>query len=131
MKYLEEFVEVKKSELHGLGIFATSDFSIGSKIMIIKGEVISEVECIRRENEENNVYIFWNNDSYIDVSKTDKIKYINHKCEFNCEVWENDSDSLLLVASTDIASGEELTIDYGYNEIYENCQCEYCKSKRV
>jgi hypothetical protein len=94
--------------------------------MLIKGEVISEEECIRREDDENNVYIFWNDINYIDVNNTVVIKYINHKCDCNCEVDEGDESSLKLIASRDIKTGEELTIDYGYDEIYEYCKCKYC-----
>ena len=93
--------------------------------MLIEGEVISEEECIRRE-EDGNVYIFWNEDSYIDTFNTKKIKYINHKCDFNCEVLEADNNGLMLAASRDIKAGEELTIDYGYDEIYEACRCSLC-----
>lgn len=124
LKY-ENHVIVRPSNIHGQGIFTTIDITCGSEIMIIDGEVISEEECIRRE-EEGNVYIFWNETHYIDTYNTKKIKYINHKCDFNCEVVETENDGLLLAASKDIAAGEELTIDYGYDEIYEACQCALC-----
>jgi SET domain-containing protein len=122
----ENFVIVKPSEIHGNGIFTTVAIPCGNDVMLIEGEVISEEECIRREEEEENVYIFWNEDSYIDTEKTQKIKYLNHKCDFNCEVLETDNNGLKLVASRDIAAGEELTIDYGYDEIYEFCRCSLC-----
>jgi len=121
----ENFVTVKPSPIHGKGIFTTVDIPAGSDIMLIDGEVISEEECIRRE-DEGNVYIFWNEDSYIDTFDTQKIKYINHKCDFNCEVLEADNNGLKLAAHRDIIAGEELTIDYGYDEIYEACRCALC-----
>ncbi len=121
----ENFVIVKPSAIHGSGIFATVDIPCGSEIMLIDGEVISEEECIRRE-EEGNVYIFWNENSYLDTTKTQKIKYINHKCDFNCEVLETDNDGLKLGACRNIAAGVELTIDYGYEEIYKACRCSLC-----
>ena len=122
-----KYVEVRDSSIHGKGIFTIVDIPAGNNILIIKGEVISELECIRREDEENNVYIFWNNDNYIDVNNSEVIKYINHKCDCNCEVDDNDEASLMLVAFKDINAGEELTIDYGYEEIYDACQCVYCE----
>ena len=124
--YFNKNIEVRDSEIHGFGIFTNSFIPKGSVIMIIEGEVIDEAECIRRENEENNVYIFWNENSYIDTIKTDKIKYINHDCDYNCEVADRDENSLLLVASRDILYHEELTIDYGYEEIYDYCSCNTC-----
>jgi SET domain-containing protein len=128
-KTFEEFIEVKDSSIHGKGLFATSAIPMDEIAMIIKGEIISEEECVRREDEENNVYIFWNGDCYIDVINTDKIKYINHSCEYSCRVEERDDESLYLIADKDIAPGEELTIDYGYEEIYETCNCRICSSR--
>lgn len=119
-------VNVAYSSIHGFGLFAAEEINSGETIMLIDGEVISEEECIRRENDDNNVYIFWNGDNYIDTIKSEKIKFINHDCEPNCEVWDNDEKSLLLIASRDISVGEELTIDYGYDEIYEYCSCTAC-----
>ena len=98
--------------------------------MIISGELISEDECIRRENEEQNVYIFWNGDSYIDTAMTDIIKYINHDCSPNCYVADHSPESLQLMAMRDINEGEELTIDYGYEEIYDHCTCGTCSSQQ-
>lgn len=123
-------VYVKESGIHGKGLFSSTKIEEGKTIMVIKGEVISGDECERRENEEDNVYIFWNGDDcYIDTAMTNKIKFINHKCEYNCEVVDNDETSLLLVADRDIEPDEELTIDYGYEEIYEYCKCEKCVLK--
>ncbi len=125
----EQFIIVKESPIHGYGIFTSGLIPEGSKIMLIEGEVISGDECERRENEEENVYIFWNGDTYIDTVHTEKIKFINHMCDCNCEVEDNDETSLWLVAARDIEAGEELTIDYGYDEIYENCHCAFCEEK--
>jgi hypothetical protein len=129
LNLFEEFVYVKDSQIHGKGIYTSRLIKSGEKIMIITGEVISGDECERRENEENNVYIFWNGDTYIDANNTDKIKYINHDCNYNCEVIDRDESSLWLVAASDISIDEELTIDYGYDEIYENCSCNNCENK--
>jgi len=126
----EKSVFVKNSTVHGKGIFTSVDIPKDRTIMPIIGEVISGEECERREDKENNVYIFWNGDTYIDTAMTKKIKFINHNCNFNCDVIERDENSLLLIAYRDIKAGEELTIDYGYEEIYEDCTCEKCKSKK-
>lgn len=123
----EKFLYVENSNIHGTGLFTSVNIPEGSKIILIEGEVIDGFECERREEEDNNVYIFWKDDDcYIDTSMTDKIKYINHDCDFNCDIEENDEESLVLIAFRDIKAGEELTIDYGYEEIYEYCNCEIC-----
>ncbi len=124
-EYLEKFLYVTESGIHGAGLFTSIKIPEGQKIMIIKGETISGDECERRE-EFGNVYIFWNGENYIDTAMTDKIKFINHNCSYNCDIFDRDEDSLFLIADRDIEPGEELTLDYGYDEIYELCQCEIC-----
>ena len=123
--FLEKLLYVSDSGIHGAGLFTSVKISAGQNIMVIKGESISGDECERRE-EFGNVYIFWNGDNYIDTSMTDKIRYINLNCRYNCDIIDRDEESLLLIAARDIDPDEELTIDYGYEEIYEVCQCEIC-----
>jgi len=126
-KDFEEFTYVKSSGIHGAGIFTSVDIPAESKIMEIKGEIISGDECERREEDEDNVYIFWYDDeTYIDTNNTEKMKFINHNCEANCVVEEDTGVSLYLYADREIKAGEELTIDYGYEDIYEECNCEKC-----
>lgn len=130
IKNYQEYVVVKQSAIHGSGIFTAVDIPKDSIIMIIEGEVIDGNECERREEEEDNVYIFWKDDeNYIDTAQTDKIKYINHNCDYNCEVEEDDNGNLLLIADRNIKAGEELTIDYGYEDIYDECGCNDCTNK--
>lgn len=127
---LYDFIIVKESSLHGKGIFTKLPLNKGEIILTIEGEQIDAKECMRREEKENNVYIFWKDDNtFIDASKTDKIKYINHSCDYNCYIDEDESGNLVLIASRDISEGEELTIDYGYEEIYEECSCNSCDNK--
>lgn len=127
---LFEQVSVKDSPLHGKGIFSNQFIPADTLILVIKGEEIDGTECERRENEEANVYIFWNgDDSYIDTNNSDKIKFINHDCKPNCYVDNDEEDNLCLYALRNINKDEELTIDYGYDEIYENCNCSSCSNQ--
>lgn len=121
---------VKESNLHGKGIFTEIDIPKDSIIIKIIGEEIDENECIRRENEDDNVYIFYKDENkYVDTKNSDKIKFINHNCDYNCHIEDDADGNLILVASRDICAGEELTIDYGYEEIYSNCSCIECDNK--
>jgi SET domain-containing protein len=128
--FIYDQIVVKDSPVHGKGIFTQIPIRKDQLILEIRGEEIDAEECIRRENEENNVYVFWKDDNtYIDTSSTEKIKFINHSCDANCYIDEDDNGSLILIAARDIAAGEELTIDYGYDEIYEECTCSSCDNK--
>lgn len=118
-----EYIVVRESVIHGKGIFAGKPCKEGEVLMVIAGETIDAKECERREDEEGNVYIFYNGDNcYIDVDKTEKIRYINHNCTPSAIVEDRDQDSLYLVAARDVAVGEEITIDYGYDDIYDQCK---------
>ncbi|MFZ5948713.1 MAG: SET domain-containing protein [Stygiobacter sp.] len=127
--YYLNYLEVKNSSLHGKGLFTNVDIPAESIICVIEGEVIDENECIRREEEEGNVYIFWNGENYIDTTKNSLLRNINHLCEPNCYVEDRNESSLFLIAERDIKAGEELTIDYDYDEIYETCQCHIHKNE--
>jgi len=123
----ENSVEVRESKIHGKGIFSKSFIPKGELVMVIRGEVIDGDECERREDEEDNVYIFWNGDDcYIDTNHFGKIRFINHNCDPNCEVMDRDDETLNLIAIKDIYPDDEITIDYGYEEIYEDCTCSSC-----
>jgi uncharacterized protein len=120
---------VKDSSVHGMGLFSTIDHKEGQIITIISGEIINADECVKRE-DEGNVYIFYkDDDEYIDASNHSQLRYLNHSCNYNCDIDEDDNGNLILFAATDIDSGEELTIDYGYDEIYDYCSCSECENK--
>ncbi|MDY0082399.1 MAG: SET domain-containing protein-lysine N-methyltransferase [Ignavibacteriaceae bacterium] len=127
----KNFLKVDKSSVHGNGLFANASFKEGDIIIQITGEVIDSDECERRENEENNVYIFYKNDNeLIDVSDNLLLKYINHSCNYNCDVDEDENGNLTLYAASSIDTGDELTIHYGYEDIYEYCACVNCENKK-
>jgi len=126
-KNWEDSVIVKSSKIEGAGIFTSTKIPGNELVMIIQGELITGIECERREEEEDNVYIFWNGRYYIDTNNTAKIKYINHSCDPNCDVLDRDKESLNLVSSRELKAGEEITMDYGYDEIYDICACEICR----
>jgi uncharacterized protein len=125
-----EFIEVKDSPVHGKGLFARQNIEPDTFLCVIEGELIDEAECIRREDNENNNYIFWHSDNvYIDVSNN-LLRYLNHDCNPPCYVEEHDENSLCLISERSIAKGEEITIDYQYEEIYSYCNCSQCRSKK-
>ena len=120
---------VKDSSVHGMGLFSTIEHKEGQLITFISGELINGDECVKRE-DEGNVYIFYKDeDEYIDASKHSQLRYLNHSCNYNCDIDEDENGNLILFATTDIKSGEELTIDYGYQEIYNYCSCNDCGNK--
>ena len=128
---LNEYIEVKESPVHGKGLFARKDIPGDTLISVIQGEFIDEDECVRREDNENNNYIFWHSDTnYVDVSNN-LLRYLNHDCNPKCYVEELNETCLCLMTESDISSGEEITIDYDYEEIYDYCNCSKCQPKNT
>ena len=116
---------VKKSKVHGTGVFASSNIHKNKKIIEYIGEKITKKEGDKRSAErikkflhrknEGSVYIFELNKRYdIDGSPLyNKARYINHSCEPNCEVDIIDNE-IWIIAIKKIKKNEELNYDYGY-----------------
>ncbi len=134
-------VYVKKSRVHGNGVFAKKDIKKGSKIIEYVGRKISKAESDKiyeeqykkhKDNPDENgaVYIFELDDKYdIDGNVDWNIaKYINHSCDPNAEA-EIIDGHIWIVAIKDIKKDEEITYNYGYDlEDFEDHPCK-CGAK--
>lgn len=121
----EEWCKVRFSKIHGRGVFARKAISEGKYFIQYKGEKITKAESLRRaiaqdakgkKNGSARVYIFDLNKKYdLDGNVKGNIaRYINHGCDTNCEAinWKGE---IWLVATRDIAEGEEILFNYGYS----------------
>ncbi len=117
--------KLKKSKVHGKGIFASSNIPKHKNIIEYIGEKISKSEGDRRSEKRlkkylnskitGSVYIFELNSKY-DIDGTtlrNKARYINHSCNPNCEV-EIVRGKIWIKSIKKIKRGEELSYDYGY-----------------
>lgn len=117
--------EIKQSDIHAKGLFASQNINRGVKIIEYKGEKISKKEGDRRSEKRlkkylnsksaGSVYIFELNNKYdIDGSFAyNKAKYINHSCSPNCEV-QIEKGKIWIVSTKKIKKGAEFSYDYGY-----------------
>ena len=133
--------KVKKSKIHGGGVFATKNIKKGLRIIEYEGEKINKSEGDKRSaqrikkfldsKETGSVYIFELNKKYdIDGSlEYNKARYINHSCDPNCEVNIID-DKIWISSIKNIKKGDELSYDYGYDfdEDFRDHPCK-CGSK--
>lgn len=94
-------VAVRPSRIHGYGLFAIAP--------IREGELIGEVEGIPAI--EDGPYVLWI-DEDTGVFVTNDMRWINHDKQANAAYF----DDLTVVALRDIAVGEEITHDYGWDE---------------
>ncbi len=134
--------KIKKSKVHGTGIFATEKISKGTKIIEYIGEKISKKEGDKRSElrikkyldskTTGSVYIFELNKKYdIDGSPTyNSARYINHSCSPNCEV-DIKNGRIWISSIKKIKKDQELSYDYGYDfdeDDYKDHKCK-CGSK--
>lgn len=129
-----DLCEVRGSAIHGRGVYATRSISRNSRIIEYVGERIDKAESERRGQAQHRraiksgdaaVYIFTISKKYdLDGNVPWNIaRLINHSCEPNCQAWI-EGRRIFIHAIRDIAEGEELTFDYGFDvDCYEEHPC--------
>jgi SET domain-containing protein len=115
---LAQPIEVRRSDVHGLGVFAACDLKAGTVIGAYAGRRLSPEDVERMQWDEELTYLFGLSDgSVIDGSVGgNATRHLNHACEPNCEAVEfYDDDGQLAVRIETIRTvraGEELFLDY-------------------
>ena len=111
-------VQVRKSGVHGKGVFALQPIRAGETIIEYIGEVITWKEALRRHphdpEQPNHTFYFHIDDKHVIDANVggNAARWINHACDTNCEADEDDG-RVFIKATRDIAPGEELFYDYG------------------
>lgn len=112
-----ELVEVRNSPIHGRGVYAVKPIKAGTRVYEYVGERITHTEADRRfwrkRNDDGHTFLFVvNRKTVIDGSrKGNDARYINHRCEANCETVTEDN-RIYVEAIKNIKAGEELGYDY-------------------
>lgn len=110
--------EVRRSGIHGRGVFALVAIQPGEVIIEYKGEQISWEEAERRHQAASgdpyHTFLFQVDEALVidGGSQGNSARWINHSCEPNCEAQEDDRKRIFIVALHPIAAGEELFFDY-------------------
>lgn len=116
-------VILRRSPIHGNGVFAARRLARGQRVLRYHGEVLTQAAVDRRPGgsaDSGHTFLFTLNERYvIDGSRRGNIaRWINHSCAPNCEaVWEEGpdprQDRIWIETVRPIEPGEELTYDYG------------------
>lgn len=106
----------KRSNVHGMGVFALEPISKNTRIIDYAGELVRNSESEAREERylaEGCIWVFrvnrnWSRDAAVGGNLA---RFINHSCKPNC--WIEIVDRTIWIrASRTIRAGEELTYDY-------------------
>lgn len=114
----EHAVRIRRSKLHGRGMFVTQSIPRGAQIMEYCGQIISWVEAQTRHPHDpkqphHTFYFHINDERVIDGTfGGNDAKWINHSCAPNAEARER-RGRIFIHALRDLAVGEEVTYDYG------------------
>jgi uncharacterized protein len=130
-------IEVRRSRVHGRGVFALKPIPKGTRVIEYLGDRISHAQADRRyedhDENDNHTFLFSvDRRLVIDAGAGgNDARFINHSCDPNCEsVIER--RRVFIDAIRDIPAGEELSYDYqigrergdppNVDEIYA-CRC--------
>ncbi len=109
-------IVVRRSRIHGRGVFAKRRIRAGSRIIEYTGERIDDAEVEARyghEGEHGHTMLFGVDDATtIDASRRGSAaRYINHSCAGNCQTILEDG-RIYIEALKNVQPGVELTYDY-------------------
>jgi SET domain-containing protein len=108
---------VRRSVIHGRGVFAAAVIARGDYLLEYKGEVLSQREADRRfarnKAEAGHTFFFGLGDGRVIDGAVggNSARWINHSCAPNCEA-EKDGDRMYIRAIAKIKPGDEVFIDY-------------------
>src|ERR1700753_4255341 len=138
-----DLIEVRRSNVHGFGVFAAARIKKGARIVESGAERVSHDEADRRyeEKDANDSHTFL----FIVDSKTvidagvdgNDARFFNHSCNPNCESTV-EKKRVYIEAIRNIEPGDELTYDYqihredddpdNIDEIFA-CRCGFAKCR--
>lgn len=119
--------ESRTSPIAGLGLFTTRTFSPGERIVQYQGK-LATVPPAQCESTCPVYTLEITPGLWLDGSPSDNLgRHANHSCEPNAElVWDNPTTTAWLVAVQAIATGHEVTFDYGFSlseSLFQPCRC--------
>jgi len=131
LKLSSNKLEVRKSKLSGLGLFASQDFKKGQRLFIVKGKPRTATYTLAETKTfPNDIAVGF--EKWITPSEDNPWRYINHSCSANVGI----KGRVTVFATMAIKAGEELLIDYASIEanpywVFKNCKCGSSKCRKV
>ena len=144
---LREMLVVRRSRVHGRGVFARRRIRKGTRIIEYLGERVSHREADRRyeyksPNDSHTFLFIVDRRTVVDAGVNgNQARFINHSCDPNCES-VIDQRRIFIEALRTIRPGEELAYDYrigrdrsdppDVDEIFAcRCGAEHCRGSML
>jgi SET domain-containing protein len=111
-------IQVRRSGVHGKGVFALKPIAAGETLIEYVGELITWKEALRRHphdpSDPNHTFYFHIDDGHVidALYGGNASRWINHSCDPNCEADEVEG-RVFIKALRRIRAGEELNYNYG------------------
>ena len=124
-KFERALFEVRRSSIHGSGVFASQVIAAEIELTDYCGKLISHAAADSKYTgsaDSGHTFLFTLNEQYIIDANVDgnDARWINHSCAPNCRAIVAESESgkpsderVVIESLRAIALGEELTYDYG------------------
>lgn len=118
-------VVVRRSSIHGKGVFAMQDMPAGHRVIEYRGALVTHDEANELHDggvETGHTFLFTLNDQYIidGTRRGNAARWINHSCSPNCEAVivehpgrDRRRDRIFIDTIRAIRPDEELSYDYG------------------
>ena len=109
--WLNPSLEVRRSTIHGKGIFAKSNIKKGERLVIFGGDImlIDEIDDLPERLQHYPMQI---EERFVlgsrNATRPEAVDFFNHSCEPNCGF----KGQIFLVAMRDVERDEEITFDY-------------------
>ena len=106
------YLEVRKSQIHGRGVYAAQFIPEDTRIIEYTGQRTSWEEAPNDEDDPHTFNFGLENGLVINPEiDGNEARWINHSCDPNCEAIEED-DRIFIYAMRDIQPGDVLFYDY-------------------
>ena len=102
---------IRSSDIHAAGCFTLDPIRKGRRVLEYTGERITKAEGDARYEGRPFTYLFGVGDGDVIIDGHGMAMFVNHSCDPNCEIEEED-DRVYIETLRDVAAGEELTYDY-------------------
>jgi len=117
---------IRSSAIHAAGCVTLDPVRRGQRILEYDGPRLAKNMADIRYAERIVTYLFGIGDGDMVIDGFGTGMFLNHSCDPNCES-ENRGDRIFVIATRDIAAGEELVYEYNLydSDLEDTCDC-YC-----